>query len=464
MTRLRSVSTRIALASWVALACGACTTYGVIDNRPLTEGATPGYSVGAVARAHTRHSAQLSLSVAFSGGGTRAAALSYGVLQELRDTNVVLEGKTVRMLDAVGVISSVSGGSFTSAYYGLYGDRIFVDYEDRFLRRNVEGALLRGLLNPLRWFSGRGRTEMAVAYYQESLFGTATFADLAKSDGPLIMINTSDLGYGVRFTFAQEYFNLLCSDLNSFGLARAVTASSAVPVLFDPVVVENYSGCTKELPGWLSAAKARVRDNANLAMVAQEDRSYENKTAHRYAHFVDGGITDNLGLRAVLDSIEVMGGARAFLQHEGVAQAPQRIAVISVNASAADRQGIDASSLQPGIEETIDAVTNIQLHRYNVATLEQMEQTIKRWSSQLSTPERPVTGYFIRLSFADVSDAPLRDFLNEIPTSLALDAEQVDRLIRTGRELLRNNPDFKRLVADLHGQRVSSAADPNPVH
>ncbi len=27
------------------------------------------------------------------------------------------------------MISSVSGGSFTSAYYGLYGDKIFTDYE-----------------------------------------------------------------------------------------------------------------------------------------------------------------------------------------------------------------------------------------------------------------------------------------------------------------------------------------------
>ena len=79
----------------------------------------------------------------------------------------------------VSLISSVSGGSFTSAYYGLYGERVFDDFEERFLRRDVEGALVRGLLNPLRWFSSYGRTEMAVDYYREALFGDATFADLA---------------------------------------------------------------------------------------------------------------------------------------------------------------------------------------------------------------------------------------------------------------------------------------------
>jgi NTE family protein len=434
----------------------------VVDNAPLAAVANPEhYSLRGLARSLDRHSGELALVVAFSGGGTRAAALSYGVLQELRDTPVVLNGKRARMLDAVGVISSVSGGSFTSAYYGLYGDRIFVDFEQRFLRRNVEGALIRGLLDPLRWFSSRGRTEMAVAFYQDSLFGNTTFADLARTDGPLILINTSDLGYGVRFSFVQEYFDLLCSDLSTFPVARAVTASSAVPIVFDPVVVENFAGCNSALPGWLSEAQARVQRDANLNMIVREDRSYEQKAAHKYAHFVDGGITDNLGLRALLESVEVVGGAKDYLKSQRVA-APRRIAVLSVNASADSNLGIDATALQPSIETTIDAVTNIQLHRYNVATLQLMQNSLRRWSRELSTPQQPVSGYFISLSFEDVPDEPLRRFLNEIPTSLALGEEQVDRLIDVGRQLLRNNAEYRRLVRDLDGQRgaVATVAPP----
>ena len=67
----------------------------------------------------------------FSGGGTRAAALSYGVLEELRDTETTISGRKQRLLDEVDVISSVSGGSFTAAYYGLFGDRIFKDFESK---------------------------------------------------------------------------------------------------------------------------------------------------------------------------------------------------------------------------------------------------------------------------------------------------------------------------------------------
>ena len=74
--------------------------------------------------------------LAFSGGGTRAAAFSYGVLEKLRDTVVEVEGQPTRLLDLVDVITSVSGGSYTAAYYGLFGDRIFDDFSSRFLYRN----------------------------------------------------------------------------------------------------------------------------------------------------------------------------------------------------------------------------------------------------------------------------------------------------------------------------------------
>lgn len=451
---------RRALMIGVALATGACTTYGVIENKPLSHGeGNPGYTLGEFARNLDRRSDELTLALAFSGGGTRAAALSYGVMLELRDTRVLMSGKEQRLLDAVSAISSVSGGSFTSAYYGLYGDRLFVDFEERFLRRDVDGALLRGLLNPLRWFSSRGRTEMAVAYYQESLFGEATFADLMRKDSPLILINTSDLSSGARFSFVQEYFDLLCSDLTSFGLARAVTASSAVPVLFDPVVVENYAGCAKRVPPWLVAAQKRDNDNPNLRMIVQGDVSYENKVAHKFAQFVDGGITDNLGLRAMLDTIELVGGAKEDLQRLGI-PTPRRIAIISVNAAADTPLGIGATSEAPGLEETLDAVTNIQLHRYNVDTLQQTQQSLERAARNLSTPERPVTQYFIRLSFEEVPEGPLRRFLNEIPTSFALSADQVDKLIATGRELLRSNAEFRRLLVSLQGP--AGAADAGP--
>ena len=93
----------------------------------------------------------LLLILAFSGGGTRAAAFAYGVLEELAATPVILGGRPRRLLDEVDLISVVSGGSFTAACYGLYGDRVFHDFETEFLKRPVEQRLIVQLLRPRNW-------------------------------------------------------------------------------------------------------------------------------------------------------------------------------------------------------------------------------------------------------------------------------------------------------------------------
>jgi NTE family protein len=427
-----------------------CASYGVIENAPLKVlGGEGSYSIRS--NAQDRNTGDISLILAFSGGGTRAAALAYGVMEELRDTSVVIEGQTKRLLDEVDTISSVSGGSFTAAYYGLYGDRIFDDFAQLFLRQNIQSILVRGLFNPLGWFRETGRTERAVGYYEKILFRGGTFADMKRAGGPLILINASDLGYGVRFSFVQEYFNLLCSDLSSFPVARAVTASSAVPVLFNPVVVENYQDCKQTKTAWLAATERRAADNPELVQVVGGLQSYFLKDKRQYAHFVDGGITDNLGLRAIYEMIEIAGGPEVFLQKMN-RKPPRRIAVISVNASTDPEPVMDATNKQPSMEETMKSVTDIQLHRYNTATLELIKESLTRWAKKLSTPERSVTSHFIQIGFKDLQQPENRLFFNRVPTSFALSDEQVDRLIATGHDLLRNNPEFQRFVSDLGGR------------
>jgi NTE family protein len=436
------------------LLVSGCASYGVVENARQQGGTgEQSYSIKSFMEAWRAHDNALIL--AFSGGGTRAAALSYGVLKELRDTPVVIEGRTDRLLDQIHMISSVSGGSFTSAYYGLHGDGIFDDYEEVFLRQNVEGVLIRGLFNPFRWFSPKGRTEMAVDYYEKTVFKGATFADMRKREGPMIVINASDLGYGVRFSFIQEYFNLLCSDLSSFPVARAVTASSAVPLVFNPVVVENYPDCGSEPPDWLRTARTRAAEDSEMAMVVEGLETYFDRDRRHYAHFVDGGITDNLGLRAVYEIMEVSGGAPQFMQ-KYQRRPPRRLVLLSVDASTEPEPEMDRSKKNPSLKETIGAMSDVQLHRYNAATIELMRKSLHRWARELATPERPVTPYFIQIDFRDIQDPERRRFINQIPTSFSLSDEQVDRLIEAGGELLRNDPEFRRLLLDLEADRLST--------
>jgi NTE family protein len=246
-----------------------CSSYGVIHNEAsMGPGAEPPYSLKTWT--DQEHSGDFILILAFSGGGTRAAAMAYGVLQELRDQPIVVDGQTMRLLDEVDHITSVSGGSFTAAYYGLYGDKIFSDFETEFLRKNVQGYLTRSVLNPLHWFGRKGRTERAVDYYNKILFHDATFADMMQPNRPMIVINASDLAHGIRFSFIQDYFSLLCSDLRSFPVASAVTASSAVPVVFNPIVLRNYSGCDEHV--WPATVVEQAKTSEELTELIEGDR------------------------------------------------------------------------------------------------------------------------------------------------------------------------------------------------
>ena len=71
------------------------------------------------------------IGLALSGGGYRAAAYHIGSLRTLHRLGV---------LDKVDVISSVSGGSITAAYYALHKDN-YEDFEEGFIKRLSKGVL-----------------------------------------------------------------------------------------------------------------------------------------------------------------------------------------------------------------------------------------------------------------------------------------------------------------------------------
>jgi NTE family protein len=206
------------LAAVVLLA--GCATLTRQVNPPITEvHPTEGYRFLTHEAKRPANNAKDTLVVlTFSGGGTRAAAFAYGVLEVLRRTEITMpDGRRGRLIDGVDIITGVSGGSFTALAYGLYGDKLFDTYEKRFLKRNVESALLHGVLDPTNWYALSsdvwGRSEMAAQYYDEILFDGATFADLERGNGPFIMVQTTDISTGSRFAFTQPAFDLICSDL-----------------------------------------------------------------------------------------------------------------------------------------------------------------------------------------------------------------------------------------------------------
>lgn len=390
---------------------------------------------------------KIALVLTFSGGGTRAAALAYGVLQELNETKIRYQDKSLRLLDEVDIISSVSGGSFIAAYYGLNGQSTFEDFEVAMLKQDIEGELISGVLNPFRWFKETGRTEMAIQLYNTSIFKDATFSDLNKPGRPLILINATDLSNGVRFSFIQEYFDLICSDIGSFPVSKAVTASSAVPVVFNPVVVKNYHPCGNKSRQKLIELNKMTKNNYELTQAVNGLKDYTD-TLYPYLQLVDGGITDNLGLRAIYEAIELAGGAQAFMTQVGKHNV-KHIAVISVDASTQTNKPIRLSNKAPTIQQSVDAMTDIQIHRYNMATLQLFEKSLEKWGKELSTPTQKVEPHFIKLNFDQLSNDEERAEFNRIPTSLTLTEPEITKLIKAGRSLLKNNLQFQLLLQVL---------------
>jgi NTE family protein len=232
-------------------------------------------------------------------------------------------------------------------------------------------------------------------------------------------------------------------------VASAVTASSAVPVVFNPVVIENFTGCPDFHPPPMASKMAEKSDEVAEMLSGLE--SYNDKQDRKYIHFVDGGITDNMGLRAMSDVVAISGGP-AEMVNAMQRRLPRHVVILSVNASTEKRSDMDLSPKQPSILASMNAMTDVQLHRYNAATVDKVRGFLDDWAAQMSTPEHQVMPYFIEVTFEQIPDPTLKLFLNKVPTSFSLTDEQVDTLISSARELVRQDPEFQRLVTNLSHQ------------
>src|SRR5262245_7916723 len=276
----------------------------------------------------------LFLVASFSGGGARSSALSYGVLRELARTPIVWEGYRKRLVDEVSIINALSGGSFTAAYYALYQDRIFHDFEHRFLRKDWESELRgRILRSPSNWFRLLspyfGRAHIFAELLDEALFDGATFNDLLSStQRPIIFIHASDMATVSRFEFNQRQFDLICSDLSRLRLSVATASSSALPLLLSPISLKNYAGqCGFDPPLYLTEERKTSWGRRR----ATELKSYLDSERLPYIHLLDGGLADNIGMRSVLELAEVVDDVEASFHVLGV-QKVRKLVFLMVNA------------------------------------------------------------------------------------------------------------------------------------
>jgi NTE family protein len=215
-----------------------------------------------------------------SGGGYRAMLFHLGPLWRLNEAG---------LLQRLIRISSVSGGSITSATLGLHWGALnwqngvaanlvaeVVEPVRELARHTIDvSSVIEGALDP---FSSIG--ERVAAAYREHLFGHATLQDLPDDSGPRFVINATNLESGVLFRFSRPYIaDWRVGTIPTPGtpLADAVAASSAFPPVLSPFEIDLRH-----------AAWETVEGNDLTGP------GYRGKIA-----LSDGGVYDNMGIETV---------------------------------------------------------------------------------------------------------------------------------------------------------------------
>lgn len=405
--------------------------------------------------------------LAFSGGGTRSAAFSYGLLEAFRDTEVTVHGQRRRLLDQVDVITAVSGGSYTAAYYGLFGDDIFTDYEAAFLKREVQGELVSQLAKPAILASlavtGVNRSDVAAQWLDRNVFRGGSMADMQRPGGPFVIINASDINTGSTFSFIQPQFDFLCSRISDFPVARAVMASSAVPGYFAPLAVRNHeTGCAARDAAWVRSALAKPDIYSRNYPVARALERYQNPTNMPVVRLVDGGITDNLGVRGSMMSpvlhhgdVEAMRGAFDDQRLDKV----QNVLVVIANAQIYEDYTWSRKGIDPGLIASLSASFDAGIGILNNESLALAKRGFEDWAMQVNRrPSRagkpPVKVHFAALTFDQISDEDERKYFNAVPTALSLPSHQVDEVRALARRLLSQSREFRSYLDALRHPRA----------
>jgi NTE family protein len=172
-----------------------------------------------------------------------------------------------------------------------------------------------------------------------------------------------------------------------------------------------------------------------------------NSTNYPYLHLVDGGVSDNLGLRVYLELLSYLA-----LNPEQAKQSSLRkvrkVIFICANAHVVSQKGWDRKAKTPGSIPVAVAADAVTMQHYSTDTLAWLGAAIDRLRNHPGLKSK-VDFYSIDLSFDQFSDPEQAAYFLSLPTSFFLKDHVVDELEVAAHVLLYQHPDFKKLMTDL---------------
>lgn len=386
----------------------------------------------------------------FSGGGTRAAALGYGVLEELNKHPIQLNKRKTTLFQAADIVYGVSGGSVLATYYALHGAETIPKFEQQFLKQKFQQQTMKATLslaNSPRLISPQfGRGDLLQEQFENALFGNTTFGDLAKrrAGRPFAVISATDMVLGNRLDFIQETFDVMCLNLSDMRLARAVAASSSVPFVFSPIVLNNNGGNCQYAPQTDNLPRPLTEhEHHQNEVMYQFINQYSDSKNRAYIHLLDGGLTDNLGMRGVLDLNNSLFGRLVMQQLSD--NKVNRIIILNVNAQNQPDSKISTSPNAPSARDVAAAIINIPIDQNSKTSLQQMNHLVAQWKAQQPNIEMN----FISVNLPDLPEGELRQRVLNLPTSFYLPHEDVNALKQAATILLQQNAAFQNLLHEM---------------
>ncbi|ACE62208.1 patatin-like phospholipase family protein [Actinobacillus pleuropneumoniae] len=392
----------------------------------------------------------------FSGGGTRAAALGYGVLEQLKLEHIRPTEKGSSLIDNIDLVYGVSGGSVLAGYFALEGRDVIPKFEEKFLKRNFQREVIGqvfSLSNVPRLTSPQfGRGDLLQEQLNIALYKGKTFEDLEKNrKGPFAVISATDMNMGQKFSFTQETFDGLCLNLNDLEIARAVAASSAVPLIFAPLTLNNNGGnCRFKMPKEFVVREQTVNGltTKNIQETKHMLTLYQNSRERPFIHLVDGGLTDNLGLAGLLDISEAFGMEQLYqiIQQSRI----KNIIVINVNAQNEVTNEIDTTANVPSVTDVINTIINVPIDKTTQNTLRRFRTFTDAWNKYAVTQKgQKIRLHFVGLSLKDLPEGELKKDVLNISTSFYLPEDDVDKLRQAAYILLQQSDEYRAALSSL---------------
>lgn len=394
--------------------------------------------------------------VTFSGGGSRAVSLGYGVLEQFQQATVRPTERGDTLLQNIDVVYGVSGGSVLAAYLALEGQETIPKFKEFFLKKDFQKKVINevfSLSNVPRLTSPQfGRSDLLQEQLNLALYHGKTFADLArKRKGPFAVINATDMTAGQKVSFTQDFFDWLCVDLNDIEIARAVAASSAVPLIFSPITLNNHAGfCHAESKkAFLMQTQPGNRLLLNNFNAMQKRLArYQDSVEQPYLHLVDGGLTDNLGLASLLDMSNLLSIRKLYAELKK--SALRHVVVVSVNAQNERTSHIDKSADVPGVREVVDTVINVPIDKATESTVQYSQKFANQWNAYAKHQrEAKIKVYFVNVSLKDLPEGQLKKDVLNIGTSFYLPESDVDKLREAAKILLMQSKEYHAALKAL---------------